>query len=128
MSKKRTRKSRIKQLNKLRKSRRSARQVKLGFEHLEPRHLLTAVTVNSLDDLAVNLTDNVVTLRDAIFAANGDLAVSPGGPVGSGADTIVFDPALSGGTIALTQALGDLDITSEQCPTVRTALGCQSFA
>jgi hypothetical protein len=43
-----------------------------------------------------------VTLRDAIAAANSNVPVSPGGPVGSGADTIEFAAALSGDTISLT--------------------------
>ena len=64
--------------------------------------LAAVITVNSELDGAVNLTDNVVTLRDAVQAANNDLAVSPGGQVGSGADTIQFANTLVGSTITLT--------------------------
>jgi hypothetical protein len=53
------------------------------------------LTVNDLGDVAVDLSDSVVTLRDAIHAADNDLQVSPGGPTGSGADMIVFDAALT---------------------------------
>ena len=63
----------------------------LACEVLEDRTLLSSITVNSTADLPVDLTDGDVTLRDAIFAANNDAAVSPGGPTGNGADTIVFD-------------------------------------
>ena len=82
MSKKRNRQSRTRQLNKQRNARRKSRHSKLGFETLEARQLLTAVTVNSFDDLPVDLSDGVITLRDAVHAANNDVAVSPGGPVG----------------------------------------------
>lgn len=67
-------------------------------EVLEDRALLATIVVNSLDDAAVDLTDSVITLRDAIAAANGDLEVSPGGVVGSGADEITFDPILTNGS------------------------------
>src|SRR4029434_4192902 len=77
-----------------RKQRRSSRRSPFGFEPLENRALLAALTVNSLDDLAVDLSDDTVTLRDAIYAANQDLQVAPGGPTGAGADTIGFDPGI----------------------------------
>jgi hypothetical protein len=63
--------------------------------------------VGSLTDAPVNLADATVTLRDAIFAANNDVAVSPGGPIGSGTDEIQFGVS---GTIPLSQ--GELAITS----------------
>src|SRR5687768_5866021 len=57
------------------------------------------LTVNSLADNATS-GDGLVTLREAITAANADTATDLG-QNGSGADTIVFDASLSGGTIAL---------------------------
>ncbi len=60
------------------------------------------IVVNSAADGPVDLTDTVITLRDAIAAANDDVAVSPGGVVASGFDVIVFDDALNGQTITLT--------------------------
>ena len=63
--------------------------------------MLATLVVNSDVDGVVDLSDDVVTLRDAIHAANNDVAVSPGGPVGSAADTILFDANLAGGTILL---------------------------
>ena len=70
----------------------SIRQSKrLSFDQLESRHLLATLVVNSTADLPVDLTDSVVTLRDAIEAANNDVLVAPGGETGSGADTITFD-------------------------------------
>src|SRR5262249_56991104 len=55
------------------------------------------VTVNSLLDKAVDLTDATVTLRDAVYSAEHDVAVAPGVPAGNGADTITFDPSLFAG-------------------------------
>jgi hypothetical protein len=57
----------------------------------------TTISVNDPSDVAVNLTDTAVTLRDAINAAENDLQVAPGGPVGSGADIIDFDVTLTAG-------------------------------
>src|SRR5205809_618639 len=81
----------------------------LSVEALEARLPLAILTVNSLADGPVNLTDATVTLRDAIEAANTDVAVSPGGPIGSGADEIRFQSNLSG-TITLNQ--GQLGLRS----------------
>jgi hypothetical protein len=57
------------------------------------------LTVNSAAD---NTTpgDGLVTLREAIAAANAD-GTTDLGQTGSGADTIVFDPSLAGATIQL---------------------------
>ena len=56
----------------------------LSLEALEARLALAILTVNSLADGPANFADATVTLRDAIEAANNDVAVSPGGPSGSG--------------------------------------------
>src|SRR5437588_804827 len=88
---------------------RTARR-RLFFEPLENRLAPAILTVNSLADGAVNLTDATVTLRDAIDAANRDVAVSPGGSIGSGADEIRFASNLTG-AIALNQ--GQLKVTSD---------------
>jgi hypothetical protein len=82
----------------------------LRAERLEDRLALTLLTVNSLADHAVNLTDGTVTLRDAIYAANNNRQVSPGGPSGSGADEIGFQPGLSG---VITLHQGQLVIRSD---------------
>src|SRR5262249_352508 len=79
------------------------------IEALEDRLTPALLIVRSLTDAPVNLTDATVTLRDAIYAANNDLQVSPGGPTGSGADEIQFHSGLTG-TIPLSQ--GELAITS----------------
>src|SRR5206468_1937965 len=70
------------------------------LELLENRTAPAVLTVNSLADAPVDLTDTTVTLRDAIYAANNDLPVSPGGPTASGADEIRFESGLTG-TISL---------------------------
>jgi len=60
--------------------------------------LSTTYTVDSLDD--VQQLDGKITLREAIGAANGDVAVFDA-PAGSGHDLIQFDPAILPGTITL---------------------------
>ena len=79
------------------------------FEQLEQRHLLATLTVDSLAD---NMTpnDNLVTLREAIIAANTD-ATTDDGDIGSGADTIDFAPALFPSPQTITLTLGELPIT-----------------
>lgn len=77
-------------------------------ELLEDRTVPAVLTVNSLGD-TLKLTDDVVTLRDAIEAANKDLQVSPGGPTGSGADEIRFQSGLRGTISTVT----NFDITSD---------------
>src|SRR5262249_57948019 len=85
------------------------RRTRLAVEALEDRAVPAVLTVNSLQDLAVNLSDTTVTLRDAIDAANRDVAVAPGGTAGSGADIIVFDPTLFSAdrTVTPTEPPGD---------------------
>src|SRR5262249_5123984 len=83
-------------------------QHRVLLEVLEDRTLPTLFLVNSLIDGPVNLGDATVTLRDAIEAANTDVAVSPGGSVGHGADEIQFARELRG-TIRL---VGELAIKS----------------
>ncbi|MEM6470045.1 MAG: choice-of-anchor Q domain-containing protein, partial [Planctomycetota bacterium] len=66
------------------------------LEPLENRRLLATLVVNStLDnfDPTSPATDGMVTLREAIMAANADAQVGDA-PAGSGADTITFDPAV----------------------------------
>ena len=72
---------------------------KLNLNELESRITPTTLTVNSIGD---NITagDSLVTLREAIIAANGDTAIDTGA-VGSGKDTIDFAPTLSGQKIIL---------------------------
>ena len=94
-------------------SRRSqlARFRKLAFEPLEERRLLAVLTVNSnLDNLTAG--DQLVTLREAIIAANTNTATDLG-QTGSGPDTIQFAWPVFGGTIDATIALtmGELVLT-----------------
>lgn len=84
---------------------------RLRFESLEDRRLLAILTVNTLaDGLAPG--DGFVTLREAVLAANTD-GVTDLGEVGLGPDSIIFDPALSGGTIFLFPFLGTIPISSD---------------
>jgi hypothetical protein len=83
---------------------------RLRIEPLEERIPLAVLTVNSLSDGPVDLSNATVTLRDALDAANRNVRVSPGGPSGSGADEIRFQAGLAG-TIMLSQR--ELTITTE---------------
>ena len=61
--------------------------------------MAATLTVNSAADNTTS-GNGLVTLREAVAAANAD-GVTDLGQTGSGADTIVFDASLAGGTIAL---------------------------
>ena len=92
------------------------RKPSLGVvELLEDRVTPALFIVNSTADLPVDLTDAVVTLRDAITAANTNVQVSPTGPTGEAdGDIIRFDTAVFGGAGAtITLAQGDLPITDD---------------
>ena len=106
-------KSRAKTRPKSSCKRTSVNQQQLSFDQLEARHLLATLVVNSAADLPVDLSDGVVTLRDAIHAANTDMLVAPGAETGSGSDTITFDGSVfSGGTNSLIRLTeGELEIT-----------------
>src|SRR5689334_2286007 len=60
------------------------------------------LTVNSLADDTI-AGNGLVTLREAVAAANSD-GTTDLGQTGSGADIIVFQPSLAGGTIDLSIA------------------------
>ncbi len=77
-----------------RRSRRRGFSGRRVIERLEDRSLLSAIVVTSLADNTAS--DGQVTLREAIQAANTDLAVD-GSTAGSGADTITFAAGLFSG-------------------------------
>ena len=100
--------------------RRLARAKALQVEILEHRRLLAILTVNSeLDNL--NSGDGLVTLREAIIAAN-ENSTTDLGQTGSERDRIVFDPAIDGIPIVLSikgqgedaALTGDLDVTDSE--------------
>ncbi|WP_339748826.1 choice-of-anchor Q domain-containing protein, partial [uncultured Rubinisphaera sp.] len=91
----------------LQKSKRRFRQWnrELASEALESRTLLTTYTVNTLLDQPANasgVTDGLVSLREAINAANSNAAFGDA-VAGSGSETDVinFDASLAGETITL---------------------------
>lgn len=88
---------------------RASRSNPLTFSRLEQRNLLTTFVVNTLADDASATPDGLISLREAINAANSDAAFGDAA-AGSAVDTdqIVFDPSLAGGTISLTQ--GELEL------------------
>jgi len=85
----------------------------LGFESLEDRRMLAVLIVNSAADNTIT-GDGLVTLREAIIAANND-TVTDLGLSGFGADTIVFNATLSGQTITL----GGTDLDINEALTIR---------
>lgn len=83
---------------------------RMRLESLEDRRMLATITVNSVAD---NMTvDGMITLREAILAANTDMSVD-GSNAGSGVDTINFDPSVfTGGLNSLIRLGGtELEIT-----------------
>ncbi len=92
------------------KKRNGSRRCAVQTETCENRALLSSITVTSLAD---NLdVDGQVTLREAIQAANTDLAVD-GSTAGSGADVITFRDGLTG-TVNLEfffGGLGEMEIS-----------------
>jgi len=84
---------------------------RLRVEALEDRRMLAVITVtSSADDQVVN---DMVTLREAIQAANTDASVDGSAP-GSGADTINFAAALFDQTITL----GGTDLEISEAVTI----------
>ena len=94
-----------------------ARFAQLHCEPLEQRRLLAVLTVNSeLDNIIPG--DGLVTLREAIIAANNNTTTDLGHTASLWGDQIVFDSSLDGKTIAVAipgtgedaAQTGDLDI------------------
>ena len=93
------------------KKRRLRWRRRLLAEALEPRHLLATLTVNSdLDNTIVD--DGLVTLREAIIAANTD-ATTDLGHTGSVADTIEFESTIFGLQKTIVLAGTQLTISSD---------------
>ncbi len=89
--------------------RRESATPKVDYSPLEPRLALTTFVVNTISD--ANLpNDGLVSLREAINAANNNAAFgdAPAGSVNG--DRIWFDPAIANSTIRLT---GKLTITDD---------------
>jgi len=84
-------------------------------ETFEARTLLAGIVVDSaLDnfDPLSPTTDGLVTLREAVLAANTDAAVGDA-PAGSGPDTITFDPTEFAGPQTITLSMGELEIEDD---------------
>ncbi len=101
-------------------SQRSTRpdRIPLLVQILEDRVTPATFVVNSTQDLAVDLTDAIVTLRDAITAANTNVAASVGATGGditgeADNDVIVFDSTVFGGGATITLSQGDLLISDD---------------
>ncbi len=86
---------------------------RLRVEQLEDRRMMAVLTVNSAADNT--LADGLITLREAILAANNDTVAdaTEGVQAGSGDDTILFDTnVFSGGSASLIRlTAGELEIT-----------------
>ena len=91
-----------------------------AYETLEARQLLATLVVDStLDNFDANApaTDGVVTLREAILAANSDTAVGDA-PAGSGADTITFDANVFSGDANSLIRLGGTELVITESLTI----------
>ena len=85
----------------------------LRVERLEDRQMLAGLFVTSLADNMT--TDGLITLREALSAANNDAVADTMVPsqVGSDTDVISFSPSLfSGGSAAIVLTQGQLVIAS----------------
>ncbi|WP_147868496.1 hypothetical protein [Stieleria maiorica] len=81
------------------------------LEPLELRRLLaTLVVTSAADNLA---TDGLLTLREAVAAANNNTSVDGSVAGDPGSDTIEFAPSLSG--VAIDLALGEIEISESIC-------------
>jgi len=70
------------------------------YQSLEPRKLLATLTVDTASDV-VDLNDGLVSLREAITAANDNAAFGDAAAGDDDGDVIRFAPALEGQTITL---------------------------
>ena len=86
------------------------------YQTLEPRKLLATLTVDTLSDV-VDLNDGLVSLREAITAANTNAAFgdAPAGDGDATGDAIQFASSLSGQTITL----GGSELTIEDDLVIR---------
>ena len=89
--------------------RRRSNSTKPDYNSLEQRLALTTFVVTSLDDGIAN--DGLVTLREAIVAANTNAASGDAAAGNSNGDIIRFAPSLADGTINLTE--GQLTISDD---------------
>ena len=92
-------------------ARRSQKTKQLSFDNLERRNLLATFVVNSAVDDATGINDGLVSLREAIVAANTNTAFGDAQAGDADGDTIVFD----GDIAALTQTIlnGEYEITDD---------------
>ena len=89
--------------------RRRSNRVNADYNTLEQRLALTTFVVTSLADGVAN--DGLVTLREAIVAANTNTASGDATAGEATGDVIQFDPSLADGTISLTE--GQLTISDD---------------
>ena len=82
------------------KKRSRSRLKETNYQKLEPKNLLTTLTVTTTSDV-VDLNDGLISLREAIFAANDNAAYGDAAAGDVTGDVIQFDPSIAGGTIEL---------------------------
>ena len=92
-------------------SRRLQKNKQLSFESLEPRNLLATFVVNSAVDDAAGTVDGLISLREAIVAANTNATFGDAAAGDADGDTIVFDGDV--GELTHTILNGEYEITDD---------------
>lgn len=92
-------------------ARRSRKIKRLVFERLERRNLLATFVVNSLVDDNTGVADGMVSLREAIEAANTNAAFGDAAAGDIDGDQIIFDASLTG--LSQTILNGEYEITDD---------------
>ncbi len=80
------------------------------YQSLEPRNLLAAFTVNTTSDV-VDLNDGLVSLREAVTAANTNANFGDAAAGDETGDTIQFAPQIANQAIVLVE--GEIEITDD---------------
>ncbi len=95
-----------------RNSRRRLRhRVNLTYESLEARSLLATFTVTTAEDTNTDVSDGMVSLREAVIAANTNASFGDAFAGEESGDIIRFSPTLNGSTLTLVH--GKLEINDD---------------
>ena len=82
-----------------------------AYESLEPKMLLTTFVVNTTADSPAGLDDGLISLREAVTAANTNAAFGDAPAGDDTGDRILFADELENSTVTLTE--GELTLTDD---------------